>query len=178
MAKVKFEAEDFKKDSNTSQINPKPSHLQKYWKYYIGGGGLVAACIVGALLFWPKNGGEVIPPPTPVDTLTQIVDTPAVEKIDSAAIVEKTTSDNYGVETKHDEVSAETPEETEKPKVNTATESTPSGNTRSGDVTVDAKKAIRGDFGNGAERRRQLGNDYEQVQALVNKMYRDGNLHW
>ena len=42
----------------------------------------------------------------------------------------------------------------------------------------DAKKAIRGDFGNGAERRRQLGNDYEQVQALVNKMYRDGNLNW
>ena len=172
MGKNLFNPNDFAKE------NEKQNHWQKYRKYYIPGGGLVAAFIVGTLLFWPKNEGEVLPSPTPADTLTHVVDTPAVEKIDSATIVEKTTPDNDGVDTKQNEVSAETPEVAEKPKVNTATESTPSGNTRSGDVTLDAKKAIRGDFGNGAERRRQLGNDYEQVQALVNKMYRDGNLYW
>ena len=95
--------------------------------------------------------------------------------VDNTSIIGGST---FEFDTKQNDASAETPEVIEKPKVDTATESTPSGNTRSGDVTVDAKKAIRGDFGNGAERRRQLGNDYEQVQALVNKMYRDGNLHW
>ena len=49
---------------------------------------------------------------------------------------------------------------------------------QSGDVTVDAKKTIRGDFGNGAERRKHLGANYDKVQEVVNKMYREGNLHW
>ena len=43
---------------------------------------------------------------------------------------------------------------------------------------MDAKKAIRGDFGNGAERRKNLGSNYDKVQAVVNKMYRNGNLQW
>ena len=173
---------DFTKDSNSgggrfdfTKDEPEKSHVQKYGKWYIC--GAVGLACLAAIVFWPKNQGEG-PVPTPVDTLTHIVDSPAVAKKDATTNVENITPVNEGVATKQNDVSAETPELKGKPKVDTATESTPSVNTRSGDVTVDAKKAIRGDFGNGAERRRQLGNDYEQVQALVNKMYRDGNLHW
>ena len=143
----------------------------------LGLGILLVGVAITLIAILSKNHDKVLPPP-PVDTLTQVVDSPAVEKKDSATSIENINPVNEGVDTKQNDASAETPEVIEKPKVDTATESTPSVNTRSGDVTVDAKKAIRGDFGNGAERRRQLGNDYEQVQALVNKMYRDGNLHW
>ena len=85
MAKVKFEAEDFKKDSNTSQINSKPNHLQKYWKWY--GGAVAAACIAGAVILWPK--GEVTPPtpPTVVDSLENFVDSSAVVRSDTLTTI-------------------------------------------------------------------------------------------
>lgn len=167
-----FTKEDFEKGSNEK----KQIHLQKYWKRYLGG-GIIAACLIGLLLFWSKGKGEFLPLSS-VDTFAQVVDSPAIVKNDSVTNVVKIRSVNEGVGKIQDEASTETPKMTDKPKVNTVTESILAGNTRSRNVTVDAKKAIRGDFGNGVERRRQLGNDYEQVQALVNKMYRDGNLHW
>lgn len=37
------------------------------------------------------------------------------------------------------------------------------------DLNALADAVIRGDYGNGQERRRRLGNLYTQVQALVNK---------
>ena len=171
MAKVKFEAEDFKKDSNTSQKNPKPNHLQKYWKWY--GGAVAAACIAGAVILWPK--GEVTPPTPPAvaDSLENVVDSSALATPDTiAAIAEESTS--------NEEKSLETgtkPVNEEQKNSETQIVNNPPV-TQSGDITMDAKKAIRGDFGNGAERRKNLGANYDKVQAVVNKMYQDGNLHW
>ena len=176
---------DFTKDRNSgggrfdfTKDEPEKSHFQKFGKWYICGG--VGLACLAAVAFWPKNQGEGKVTP-PVDSLTQVVDTPAVKEVvkesDTVSNVQKVTPINEGVDKKQDEVPSETPEAKEAPKAKTVTTSTKSSNTRSGDVTVDAKKAIRGDFGNGAERRRQLGDDYEQVQALVNKMYREGKLY-
>ena len=171
MAKVKFEAEDSKKDSNTSQKNPKPNHLQKYWKWY--GSAVAAACIAGAVILWPK--GEVTPPTPPAvaDSLENVVDSSALATPDTiAAIVEESTS--------NEEKSLETgtkPVNEEQKNSETQIVNNPPV-TQSGDITMDAKKAIRGDFGNGAERRKNLGSNYDKVQAVVNKMYRNGNLQW
>lgn len=40
-----------------------------------------------------------------------------------------------------------------------------------GSVEEKAKKVIRGDFGNGEDRKNALGSDYETIQAKVNEMY-------
>lgn len=47
----------------------------------------------------------------------------------------------------------------------------------SGDVEENARRVIRGDFGNGLERRDKLGTSYSEIQGKVNEMYRQGHVH-
>ena len=60
----------------------------------------------------------------------------------------------------------------------TATQATkPSSSTSapvSGDVEENARRVIRGDFGNGQERKDKLGSSYSEIQGKVNEMYRQG----
>lgn len=42
----------------------------------------------------------------------------------------------------------------------------------SGSVEENARRVIRGDFGNGAVRKQELGDQYSQIQNKVNEMYR------
>jgi len=45
-----------------------------------------------------------------------------------------------------------------------------------GTVEEKALQVIRGDFGNGVERKQLLGNEYPAIQQRVNQMYRDGTV--
>ena len=47
-----------------------------------------------------------------------------------------------------------------------------SGGSSSGGADIDAlaRAVIRGDYGNGEERKRRLGNLYDAVQARVNQL--------
>lgn len=56
---------------------------------------------------------------------------------------------------------------------NIASASAPIG----GDVVENAKRVIRGDFGNGQERKDKLGSAYSEIQSKVNEMYRNGQVH-
>lgn len=47
----------------------------------------------------------------------------------------------------------------------------------SGDVEENARRVIRGDFGNDLERRDKLGTSYSEIQGKVNEMYRQGLVH-
>lgn len=47
----------------------------------------------------------------------------------------------------------------------------------SGDVEENARRVIRGDFGNGQERKDKLGSSYSEIQGKVNEMYRQGLVH-
>lgn len=176
MAKVKFEAEDFKKDPNQiSQIKPKPNHFSRYWKRYIGSAFIIVIGIT-AIIFWPMREANQVPPI--IDSINQVVNTPKAEIVDTINETEQHTTRNIVVPEKK-------VKEATKPKIPEVSKSkskTPQNsigtNTRSDEIFLDAKKAIRGDFGNGAERRKKLGEDYEKVQAIVNKMYREGKLYW
>lgn len=44
----------------------------------------------------------------------------------------------------------------------------------SGSLEDKARQVICGDFGNGAERREKLGDQYSEIQSKVNEMYREG----
>lgn len=65
-----------------------------------------------------------------------------------------------------------------KPAANQTTK--PSSSTSepvSGDVEENARRVIRGDFGNGQERKDKLGSSYSEIQGKVNEMYRQGLVH-
>lgn len=49
-----------------------------------------------------------------------------------------------------------------------------SDNNVDGDVETNARRVIRGDFGNGQERKDKLGSSYSEIQGKVNEMYRQG----
>lgn len=44
----------------------------------------------------------------------------------------------------------------------------------SGDIEENARRVIRGEFGNGKERKAKLGTSYSEIQNKVNEMYRQG----
>lgn len=46
-----------------------------------------------------------------------------------------------------------------------------------GNVEENARKVIRGDFGNGQTRKDKLGSSYAEIQGKVNEMYRQGLVH-
>ena len=46
------------------------------------------------------------------------------------------------------------------------------------DILDLVKRTIRGDFGNGEERKRRLGNNYDEVQKQVNLNYQNNTTRW
>lgn len=63
---------------------------------------------------------------------------------------------------------------TEEP--NPAQQTAPSESRSLDESAIEAKalQVIRGDFGNGLERKERLGSDYAVIQSKVNDMYRKG----
>lgn len=47
----------------------------------------------------------------------------------------------------------------------------------SSDAQENAQRVIRGEFGNGQERKDRLGSSYAEIQNKVNEMYRNGLVH-
>lgn len=61
-------------------------------------------------------------------------------------------------------------------KPNTTATSAPAVYVPEGTLEQKAKQVIRGNFGNGAERKRALGSEYNAIQSKVNEMYRNGEV--
>lgn len=170
---------DLKKDSDKSGFS-----LQSLIKNNKKTSTVIGACVIIVIIaltsykfgFFPFGSSDT--PKEPILADTTQVDTQkndsVVAKVDSDSVVapkepivvNDDVSDGAGAESAPEEPQKQV-EETVAPPAS-----------QSGDITVDAKKAIRGDFGNGAERRKNLGANYDKVQAVVNKMYREGNLYW
>lgn len=60
---------------------------------------------------------------------------------------------------------------------NTTTSRSVSPTTANGSVEEEAWRTIRGDYGNGADRKEALGSRYDEIQAKVNEFYREGKVH-
>lgn len=55
---------------------------------------------------------------------------------------------------------------------------TPASNSSNDELLTLVKKTIRGDFGNGADRRKALGSNYDEVQRQVNLNLQNGLTRW
>lgn len=113
------------------------------------------------------------------------------EKSSDAATSENPSSDNPAGETPADPSSktdAAAPGSTQaspsasqpvqdKPKVNPAqTKPVNSSSSATGAIEEEAKEVIRGKYGNGDVRKRNLGERYAEIQNKVNEMYRNGKV--
>lgn len=79
------------------------------------------------------------------------------------------------VQPQDDAVNAATPSaqpETSTPSTPSATKAT----TPSKDVDTEVQKVLRGDYGNGQERKDKLGSSYTKIQRAVNRYYRSKGL--
>lgn len=148
---------------------------------------LVAVIAVLAIVFWPKGdkGNE--------DQIAQKVPA-AVQNPEEGnsmvnGAVEATQVESEGQTTKQaaneETVPAEEGRETSKadetaPEKSAFTKPQPATNTTAdakqvsgqltGDIEQDAKAVIRGEFGNGADRKSALGNRYQEIQSKVNEI--------
>lgn len=168
MSKEKlFTPEDFDK--------PKPKEKPWYKKTitWIVSAVILAVVIVG--IFWgksctvtpPPDGDNdgIVPPDTtvsdtviPQDTIVSDTIKEANDTISNATEETKGMDNNGGNTARNEDVS--------------------SGIKRGDSFEIDAKKAIRGDYGNGMARKQNLGTDYNAIQSIVNQYIREGKIYW
>lgn len=184
------------KQSDTHSDSPTP----KKWPKIVIPIIAVATIAVLAVAFWPKedrsNGEQIV---QNTATGVQSTDTQGNTTATNNADDNSVENENQTAEQAADEVSApaedvsETKETVEtttaEPAVaqSTADNTTPkpsshfkpanhttpshhTSGTLTGDVEKDAKAVIRGEFGNGADRRAALGNRYNEIQSKVNEI--------
>ena len=150
-----------------------------------GGIAITAAILIGVYFLGfnrNDNTGDNL------DTTPAEQTTPIGETVQSRAVEQTNTSDTA---TRREETAADNNSETTtSSKANENPVSTQSQVTQqkqdassiasvatvpiSGNVEENARRVIRGDFGNGQERKDKLGSAYAEIQSKVNEMYRQG----
>lgn len=171
MAKVKFDAEDFRKDPN--QTLPVKPTSKGYLKYVLWC-GLVIVCAILAIIFVPRGCTNDEKP---------VVDTLVTDSIgsDSVPPVVVDSVGNDSIETTQNVVEDENINNQSTVAEVNKTEENKSVKTDvvnvSEDVDKEALSVIRGNYGNNPERRRLLKERYQKIQSKVNEMYRSNLVH-
>lgn len=120
------------------------------------------------------------------DDATNTTDTEKTKLLEVSDTPVTTVNDNVSAPTKVDKKKADKPStsETSAPQQTRLAQATqPSTSTDvaseivSGDVEENARRVIRGYFGNGKIRKDKLGASYPEIQGRVNEMYRQGLVH-
>ena len=190
-----FEPEDFDKSVKENQKNEKgqvpvsendsssPHLIEKSSKAKIIGGIVVAAFIIAGGIFFANNdkdndSGSNKPA---TETVAQEGEKHDVDNKDSTVELNGKTETMASAEGKpfanednHKPYAADESHVTTSTGKSPTSPSEKSDNNVSGDVETNARRVIRGDFGNGQERKDKLGSSYSEIQGKVNEMYRQG----
>jgi hypothetical protein len=188
-------------DSNTSNVkvdehhnsepdtvpvnrDEKPSLKRKKSKVFIL---VVAICLIAAGVVWHFNSEKIVVEPKEMNTNASVAPTdgaPAPTIKATAADVEQTdsiapvASQSSGLPQDQSTDGSTQPAKDVTTAVNKSDASSipvvSSVGSTSGSIEDKAKRAISGVFGNGADRRKALGDEYEAIQAKVNEMYKNG----
>ncbi len=130
-------------------------------------GGIVAGLIaVGAIGYGVlgNGGNEIKTDNSPVSIVSDT--TATISKVDSAEV--KTDVEESPV--------AEEPKQEIDSKPTLPTQDTQKPSAPVEEVRAAAISVIRGNYGNNPERRRKLGDRYQEIQSKVNEMYRNGEV--
>lgn len=192
-----FEPEDFDKSVKENQKDEKgqvpvsendsssPHPVEKSSKAKIIGGIVAAALIIAGGIFFANNdkANDCGSNKPTTETIAQEGGKHDVDSNDSTTELNgkteaKTSADAEGKPSANGDNPK--PYAADESHVTTSTGKSPtspsekSDNNVDGDVETNARRVIRGDFGNGQERRDKLGSSYSEIQGKVNEMYRQG----
>ncbi len=145
--------------------------------------GLAVVAAIGFAAFRGCNSNSSQPVDEPVvDTVMDeqpTAPTDSTQRADSTQLgggdQDTPTGAPNEVQPQDDAVNAATPSA----QPETSTPSTPSATkaaTPSKDVDAEVQKVLRGDYGNGQERKDKLGSSYTKIQRAVNRYYRSKGL--
>lgn len=191
-------------ESKHSPVTSESEQKSKTGKIIIG---IVAAVLIGGVYFFGiRNNGSEVNGETTSEQVSQAEETTKSEALgDTNADAESATSNaetakpseaektiasaedgNVSTTAKVDddkadrhsanEIPSAQPAKSSLPKQTTTTTSKASA-TINGNVEENARRVIRGDFGNGQIRKDKLGISYSEIQGRVNEMYRQGLVH-
>jgi hypothetical protein len=162
---------------------------------------LFAVLIVGGGLFWFLNN-DTSTPEQISNTNSDNTATTALAQIEETASTDSTANNqdqdnsvNPSTAASSDDPVSNSPERNASSSSNNAINSSSVGNSNStpnrnqsspnksapsalrpvGSIDEKVKQVLRGDFGNGLERKQTLGEDYAVIQAKVNELYRSKN---
>lgn len=144
----------------------------------VGVGIVVVAAIITGLFFFASKKNEKSIDNTVIEITTQDTDNK-----DNNNYITTTESTNKEANPNSETVSAISPEPSVPANTDTHTNkesaTSPSANQSSivhvnGTIEEKARQVIRGNFGNGQERKDKLGASYSEIQSKVNEMYRQG----
>lgn len=183
-----FTSSDFDKEKESEEIIPveQPKdeknganfrnwifhHIrQKPWIFLLGIIGVVVLCVI-----FSKSGDTIVTEP---GQRTEVVEE-TIAPTDSLANKEETTEE--GLTADENEVSNNADDQEAKVNETPATTdsnsniamTTASNPVVSNDVEAEALKVIRGDYGDGQERKDKLGANYQTIQSRVNELKREG----
>lgn len=151
-------------NSNSRNGNKKPSS----WIFIV-----IAIVLIGGGIWYFNSKKNT--------NLIQEQPTTAVATTDSTVLPVSTGIETTSANVDSSQVTSEKPIETEKQVESSQSSVKPveSSNTQvstlpQGTIEEKAKQVIRGDFGNGIERKNALGSDYKEIQKKVNEMLRKG----
>lgn len=188
-----FTSDDFEKDVNSEFLHgerPTTTKQKKWWWFL-----LFAIVAIIVAFFCMENSFSDGKPVIKGEQITAVPDTVSVQKTDEATDLEEgtaeetvatkqnTVNEEYNsenvVEKAAQPVAEEKQDSSKKPSsiqktVALQATSTVRSSALSGDLEENALRTIRGDFGNGEERKAKLGSEYSAIQKKVNEMYAKG----
>jgi cytoskeletal protein RodZ len=158
------------------QIKEKSTPKKSKWWLWL----LIALAVIAIILFlwkpWvichttdgtPRTLTEQVSPAESTEQVQPATETP--EEV-TTPTEETVNGETPAESTEQTQAATETPEE-----VTTPTEEPVSVE---GDFDELVQKTIRGDFGNGDERKQKLGDRYSEIQRRVNKIYQENGYMW
>lgn len=174
-------SEPVPKPISPNQTPAKHANTGKIW----GGIAITAAILVGVyFLDFNRNdntGDNHVSTPTeqttPIGETTQLGANEQIETSDTATRREGTAADNNSETTtssKANENPVSTQSQVTQQKQDVTSIASVATIPMSDNVEENARRVIRGDFGNGQERKDKLGSAYAEIQSKVNEMYRQG----
>mgnify|MGYP002519090711 CR=1 FL=1 len=183
--KVTLRRKVAQEEETENQSISSPHSAGKSSKAKIIGGLVVVAVIIAGGVFFANNGkdndnGSSKPVTEAVAQEGEKHDADnkasAIESKDKAGVApsdvaEEKTAAN---EAKPESSAADESHVTTSNEKSSVASSEKSDNNVDGDVETNARRVIRGDFGNGQVRKDRLGSSYSEIQDRVNEMYRQG----
>ena len=183
--KVTLRRKVAQEEETENQSISSPHSAGKSSKAKIIGGLVVVAVIIAGGVFFANNGkdndnGSSKPVTEAVAQEGEKHDADnkasAIESKDKAGVApsdvaEEKTAAN---EAKPESSAADESHVTTSNEKSSVASSEKSDNNVYGDVETNARRVIRGDFGNGQVRKDRLGSSYSEIQDRVNEMYRQG----